>query len=64
MTLPGHPLPLETIEKIIQRRWHRLVQAEQQGQPTEVLERLYQSYQRAVEQYAWLSQQSDYPLVS
>jgi hypothetical protein len=56
-TLPSRTLPLESAEKMMQRRWFALVLAEQHGQPVEVLERLYRSYERAVEQFVRLAQE-------
>ena len=63
-TFQGQTAPLECAEKTMQRRWHALVMAEQQGQPIEVLERLYQSYERAVEHFVCLAQQEARRLVS
>jgi hypothetical protein len=48
----------------MERRWYALVLAEQEGQPAEVLERFYQAYERAVEQFVQLAQQSECRLVS
>lgn len=64
MMLPGRTLPLESAEKLMQRRWYALVMAEQHGQPVEVLERLYRSYERAVEHFARLAQEEAQRLVS
>ncbi|HEY7127999.1 MAG TPA: hypothetical protein VH540_28985 [Ktedonobacterales bacterium] len=63
-TLPSQTLPLECAEKMMQRRWYALVMAEQQGRPVEVLERLYRSYERAVEHFVRLAQEEAERLVS
>ena len=63
-TFQSQTLPLEAAEKMMQRRWYVLVMAEQQGQPVEVLERLYRSYERAVEHFVQLAQKEAERLVS
>jgi hypothetical protein len=55
-TLPGQTPPLDSAEQTIRRRWYALVLAEQAGQPVEVLERLYRSYERAVRHFVRLAQ--------
>jgi hypothetical protein len=57
-------LSLEAAERVMQLCWYRLVMAEQQGQPVEVLERLFQAYQRAVEAFVSLAEQGEACLVS
>lgn len=43
--------PLEYAEKRMQQRWYELVKAEQDGASTPVLERMYNAYIRAVDEY-------------
>lgn len=45
------PAELEYAEKRMQQKWHDLVMAEQQGSSIQVLERMYNSYMLAVEEY-------------
>ena len=42
---------LENAEQRMQRQWYGLVMAEQEGEPLEVLEQLYDSYILLVEEY-------------
>ena len=42
---------LEHTEKSMQQQWRDLVMAEQQGQPLEVLERMYDTYILLAEEY-------------
>ena len=42
---------LEHAEERMQQKWYDLVMAEQGGAPTPALERLYQAYMLAVEEY-------------
>lgn len=42
---------LERLERRMERRWHDLAMAERRGQPVPVLERMYDAYLRAVEEY-------------
>ena len=42
---------LENAEKRMQRQWYDLIVAEQEGEPLEVLEQLYDSYILLVEEY-------------
>jgi hypothetical protein len=44
-------LELENAEQRMQRQWYDLVMAEQEGEPLEVLEQLYDSYILLVEEY-------------
>ena len=44
-------LELENAEQSMQRQWYDLVMAEQEGEPLEVLEQLYDSYILLVEEY-------------
>jgi len=43
--------PLENAEQRMQQRWYDLVMAEQQGASTQVLERMYNAYIKAVDEY-------------
>jgi len=42
---------LEQLEKRMERRWYDLAMAEQRGQPTRVLEKMYDAYLRALDAY-------------
>ncbi len=42
---------LENAEKRMQRQWYDLIVAEQEGEPLEMLEQLYDSYILLVEEY-------------
>ena len=42
---------LEDAEKNMQQQWHDLVTAEQQGQPLETLEQMYDTYILLAEEY-------------
>jgi len=42
---------LERAEERVQQKWYDLVMAEQRGTPTPTLERLYNAYMLAVEEY-------------
>lgn len=42
---------LEQLEKRMERRWYDLAMAEQRGQPTRVLEKMYETYLRALDAY-------------
>lgn len=42
---------LEKAEQRVRQRWHDLVIAEQQGASTRVLERMYNAYIKAVDEY-------------
>lgn len=63
-TWQGQTLTVATAEKLVQRRWYALVLAEQEGQPVEMLERLYRAYERAVECFVRLAQEEARRLVS
>jgi hypothetical protein len=43
--------PLAYAEKRMRQRWYELVMAEQQGATEQVLERMYNAYIRAVDEY-------------
>ena len=43
--------PLAHAEKRMQQRWYELVMAEQNGTAEQVLERMYNAYIRAVDEY-------------
>ncbi len=45
------PAELEYAEKRMRQKWHDLVMAEQQGSSVQVLERMYNSYILAMEEY-------------
>ncbi len=42
---------LERLERRMERRWYDLAMAEQRGQPSHALERMYQAYLRAMDEY-------------
>ncbi len=42
---------LERLERRMQRRWYDLAMAEQRGQPPHALERMYQAYLRAMDEF-------------
>lgn len=42
---------LERLERRMQRRWYDLAMAEQRGQPPHALERMYQAYVRAMDEF-------------
>jgi hypothetical protein len=42
---------LEQLERRMKQKWHELVLAEQQGASIQVLERMYNMYMLAVEEY-------------
>ena len=50
----GFSLELNRAEQHMQRRWFDLAMAEQRGQPTPVLERMYDTYLRALDEYVAL----------
>jgi hypothetical protein len=45
------PKELEYAEKRMQQKWYDLVMAEQKGAAVQVLERMYNAYMLAVEEY-------------
>lgn len=45
------PAELEHAHQVMEQRWYELVQAEQQGASVQDLERRYERYLRAVEDY-------------
>jgi hypothetical protein len=45
---------LERVEQRMQRRWFDLAMAEQRGQPMHALERMYDAYLRALDDYVAL----------
>jgi hypothetical protein len=49
---------LERLERRMERRWHDLAMAERRGQPVRVLERMYDAYLRAVEEYVQYQRRS------
>jgi hypothetical protein len=42
---------LERLERRMERRWYDLAMAEQRGQPPHALERMYQAYLRAMDEF-------------
>ena len=42
---------LERLERRMERRWYDLAMAEQRGQPPHALERMYQAYVRAMDEF-------------
>jgi hypothetical protein len=42
---------LAQLEKQMERRWYNLAMAEQRGQPSHVLERMYEAYLSALDAY-------------
>jgi hypothetical protein len=49
---------LHSAEQRMQRRWFDLAMAEQRGQPMSVLERMYDTYLRALDEYVALQRRS------
>jgi hypothetical protein len=49
---------LNRAEQRMQRRWFDLAMAEQRGQPMPVLERMYDTYLRALDEYVALQRRS------
>jgi hypothetical protein len=45
------PTDLTRLERQMERRWHDLAVAEQRGQPIHVLERMYDGYLAALDDY-------------
>ena len=45
---------LERLEKRMERRWYDLAMAEQRGQPEHVLDRMYNTYLRALDEFVAL----------
>ncbi len=65
--MPPTKAPQETIEyaeRQMQRCWYNLAMAEQAGQSAQVLERLYQVYHCALEEYLRLCEQKRQRLAS
>jgi hypothetical protein len=46
---------LERLERRMERRWYDLAMAEQRGQPPHALERMYQTYLRAMDEFVSFS---------
>ena len=42
---------LERLERRMERKWYDLAMAEQRGQPVHVLERMYDGYLKALDEY-------------
>ena len=51
-------LELDRAEQRMQRRWFDLAMAEQRGQPMPVLERMYDTYLRALDEYVAMQRRS------
>jgi len=49
---------LQSAEQRMQRRWFDLAMAEQRGQPMPVLERMYDTYLRALDEYVVLQRRT------
>jgi hypothetical protein len=49
---------LNRAEQRMQRRWFDLAMAEQRGQPMSVLERMYDTYLRALDEYVALQRRA------
>lgn len=48
---PSSMTELERLERRMERRWYDLAMAEQRSQPVHVLERMYDAYLRALDEY-------------
>ena len=42
---------LERLERRMEKKWYDLAMAEQRGQPVHVLERMYEAYLKALDEY-------------
>jgi hypothetical protein len=42
---------LERLQRRLERRWYDLAMAEQRGQPVQVLERMYDAYLQALDEF-------------
>ncbi len=51
-------IQLHSAEQRMQRRWFDLAMAEQRGQPMSVLERMYDTYLRALDEYVALQRRT------
>ena len=53
MNAKSQPAPndLEQLERRMERKWYDLATAEQRGQPVHVLERMYDAYLKALDDY-------------
>ena len=52
-------IQLHSAEQRMQRRWFDLAMAEQRGQPMSVLERMYDTYLRALDEYVALQRRTN-----
>lgn len=50
---------LERLERRMERRWYDLAMAEQRGMPTHTLERMYDAYLRALDEYVQYTRRTD-----
>ena len=62
-TTPDAATVLQRLEATMQQRWFALVQAEDEYQPTAMLERLFASYMNALESYVAASHAA-YPAIT
>jgi hypothetical protein len=53
---PAVTSELERLEKRMERRWYDLAMAERRGQPEHVLDRMYDAYLRALDEFVALDQ--------
>jgi hypothetical protein len=52
---------LERLERRMERKWYDLAMAEQRGQPPHVLERMYNAYLKALDDYLQYQQTTGDP---
>jgi hypothetical protein len=50
---------LERLEKKMERKWYDLAMAEQRGQPMHVLERMYDAYLKALDDFVQYQRELD-----
>ena len=53
---PAAATELERLERRMERRWYDLAMAEQRNQPEHVLDRMYNAYLRALDEFVALDQ--------
>jgi hypothetical protein len=49
---------LERLERRMERRWYDLAMAEQRGQPDHVLDRMYDAYLKALDEFVLFQRQA------
>lgn len=54
---------LERLERRMEKKWYDLAMAEQRKQPVHVLERMYDAYLRALDEYVHYQRDLDTPRV-